>query len=449
MPFDISDITSPSDASDQATPIGAEGGRNSIRSTATNQTPGQITNAPHSVRVALLADSFLPHAGGSRVYYYNLFKHLAEDGRARVTVLTKKVEGWKEFDGSVRTDNFHVLRHSRPLPDWSYHQLPRILSPLLHTMHLVRSRRIDLLNTGDLFPQGVIGMWMKQLFGIPYLVFCHGEDLTQVDGRRYQPSVRNAIYHTAEAIIAANDLAVRNLIRVGISEHKIFKITPGVDTTKFSPARPDACLMEQYRLREKLVLLTVGRLVARKGHSLVLKALARVRAFLPPFHYLIVGEGPEHARLMELTHTLHLSSHVTFVGKVPDERLGDFYNLCDLFVLPNRNISGDQEGFGMVFIEANAAGKPVLGGSTGGASEAIIHDATGMLVDPEDIETLAGTIRLLLKSPDMRSRFGATGLRRARTEFSWSVRAAALRDLTLSVLRNVSGRSGYAAQEAR
>jgi len=387
------------------------------------------------MNLLVLADSFLPHAGGSRVYYHSLYRHMTEQFADRVTVLTKKVPGWEEFDALASGDALRIVRRFRPLPDWKYHQLPKLIPPLVQAALFVLSHQVDLIHAGDLFPQGVMAMWLKKTLGVPYFTYCHGEEITQTDYRRYQPRVRNAVYMASDAVIAANGFARANLLRIGVPEEKIFTILPGVDSERFAPRPPRPELVRQFGLQGKLTVLSVGRLVERKGHSMVLRALARIRHNIPPFQYLIVGEGPEKAAITALAGELGLSEQVTLAGKAQDERLADIYNLGDLFVLANRVVEGDLEGFGMVFLEANAAGKAVLGGRTGGTSEAVLDGSTGMLVDPESVDEIAGALHLLLSNADLRQRLGSAGLRRARAEFSWPLRARMLREVCQTVLR--------------
>jgi hypothetical protein len=130
-----------------------------------------------------------------------------------------------------------------------------------------------------------------------------------------------------------------------------------------------------------------------------------------------------------------LKRRVTFAGYVAAEQLPDIYNLCDIMLMPNRlEEDGDVEGFGIVFLEANAAGKPVIGGRTGGAAEAIADGSTGFLVNPNDHQEIAGSLRRLLEDPGLREKFGAAGVRRVRSDFSWETRAKILRKVSLDIL---------------
>jgi phosphatidylinositol alpha-1,6-mannosyltransferase len=384
------------------------------------------------MRIALLTDEFLPHAGGSRIYYYNLFKRISTVGD-EVTILTSKVLGWQEFDNKEQTQSFKIRRNFKSLRDLSYSQLPKIAGPMLTAGTFSVLHRPDVLHCGDLYPPGVIATILKKLFGIPFIAYCHGEDITLTDERRFQPKLRNMIYRSANAIIANGEFAVENLLRIGIKREKIHKITPGLDVSLFYPEAPDAELRQIYRTDGELVVMTVARLVSRKGHSRVIRALAKLSPDVPSFKYIIVGRGPLDAELRALTVELNLQDRVVFAGFVADDQLNHYYNLADIVVMPNTGDEGDVEGFGMVFLEANAAGKPVIGGRSGGTAEAIIDKETGFLVDPSDDQELRSALYSMLTDSELRRRMGLAGLQRAQTEFSWESRAKELRAISHTV----------------
>jgi phosphatidyl-myo-inositol dimannoside synthase len=384
------------------------------------------------MRIALLTDEFLPHAGGSRIYYYNLFRRISTMGD-EVTILTSKVSGWREFDNKEQTKFFRIKRNFRSLRDLSYSQLPKVVGPMLISVAFSIFHRPNVLHSGDLYPPGVIAIILQKLLGIPFIAYCHGEDITLTDERRFQPRLRNMIYRSANAIIANGDFAVQNLSRIGIESKKIHKITPGLDVSSFYPDTSNMELRQQYGIDGELVLMTVARLVSRKGHSRVIRALAKLRSGIPPFKYVIVGRGPLEAELRALTAQLNLEDRVVFAGFVADDALNRHYNLADIVVMPNTGDDGDVEGFGMVFLEANATGKPVIGGRSGGTAEAILDKETGFLVDPSDDQELHNALYALLTDGELRRRMGLAGLQRVQTEFSWESRAAELRTISHAV----------------
>lgn len=389
----------------------------------------------------LLADSFLPHGGGSRTYYYHLFREWTPD---RVTILTKKVPGWKEFDSRESNEYFQIVRRFQPVPSARYSQIPKAVPPLIQAIARAQSQRVDVVHSGDLFPQGLIALLLKRVWGLPYVAFCHGEEVAQTDRFRYQPSIRNRIYLSADAVVANAEYARNRLLNIGVESDRIYKITPGVDCNVFSPGQPDSGLQDRFGLRNRFVLLTVARLIPRKGHDMVLKAIANLASEFPDIRYLIVGLGPEERNLRQLATNLGIAEKVVFAGFVPDRQLPDCYRVSDVVVMPNREHNGDLEGFGITFLEASASAKPVIAGKSGGAPEAVADGVSGELVAPTDLQQLVAAIRGFLVDRGKAESMGAAGLTRARAEFDWKKRAQELRNLT----RMVAGRKERAAGAA-
>lgn len=382
-----------------------------------------------------MADCFLPHAGGSRVYYYNLYSRLAGRYGERVTVLTKKVPGSQEFDAQACREPLKIVRRFKPLPDLSAKHLPKIVMPLTEAMGRVLTGQVDVLHSGDIYPQGAIAIVLKKMFGLPYLAYCHGEDITLTERYDQQRRLRNRIYKHAERVVAACEFARQSLLKIGIGEERIVKITPGVDWERFSPRPKNEELLRRYGLGNSRVLMTVARLTPRKGHATVMRALARILAQVPDAKYLIVGTGPERQQLEQLAGELGISHAVRFAGYVAEQDLAEHYNLCDLFVMMNQEIDGDIEGFGMVFLEASSAGKPVIGGLSGGTQDSVVQGQTGFLVDPQDVKQVAAKLLLLLENKELREGFGATGRARAQSDFSWGTRAERLWELNRTIAR--------------
>jgi phosphatidylinositol alpha-1,6-mannosyltransferase len=169
------------------------------------------------------------------------------------------------------------------------------------------------------------------------------------------------------------------------------------------------------------VILTVGNLVARKGHDTTICALPRLLQRVPDVTYLIVGDGPNLNQLETLATRLGVRNRVIFAGRMADEVLAEVYALCDVFVMSSRvNLDEkDVEGFGIVFLEASACAKPVIGGRSGGVPEAIVDGVTGLLIDPNDPRQLSDTIALLLTDREFANRLGEQGRVRAVNDFSW------------------------------
>jgi phosphatidylinositol alpha-1,6-mannosyltransferase len=190
-------------------------------------------------------------------------------------------------------------------------------------------------------------------------------------------------------------------------------------------------------------VLTVGNLVERKGHDMVIQALAQVIRQVPGTTYLVVGDGPYRDHLDRLARAAGVRDRVVFAGRVDADRLPDIYALCDVFVMPSRirPTERDVEGFGLVFLEANACGKPVIGGRTGGIPEAIVDGKTGFLVEPESVPDIAGRLATVLTDPELAAEMGRQGRSRVQTGFSWVDAAARVQELVIGMVEGACART--------
>ncbi len=173
------------------------------------------------------------------------------------------------------------------------------------------------------------------------------------------------------------------------------------------------------------MLLTVGRLDERKGHDTIIASLPKILQREPDAVYLIVGKGRTLSHLQKLAKENGVEDKVIFAGYVPDEDLPDYYRLCDVFILANRitekdtTLAGDVEGFGIVFVEANSTGKPVIGCHSGGVVESVEDGKTGILVEPGNSEAIADAVIQLFGDEDKRKKMGEYGRERAVEKFEW------------------------------
>ena len=207
---------------------------------------------------------------------------------------------------------------------------------------------------------------------------------------------------------------------------RIVALYGGVDAERFRPDLDGSPIRARYGLEGKRVLLSVGRLVERKGVDTVFKALPTVLERCPEARYLVVGEGPYRAFLERLAADLDLGGKVVFAGHVAQDDLPLVYAAADVFVMASRVIeaNAEVEGFGLVFLEANACGKPVVGGRSGGVVDAVANGETGLLADPLNPEDVARALSALLCDPAYARRLGENGRRRVEREFRWPVLAA-------------------------
>jgi phosphatidylinositol alpha-1,6-mannosyltransferase len=265
-----------------------------------------------------------------------------------------------------------------------------------------------------------VAQCVKSFSSVPYLLYAHGEEILISRSSEKLRFLSAKVYGSAAAIIANSHHTKALLEDVGVRSEKIHVIYPGVDPENFRANREIVLQIRQrYNLGESPVLLTVGRLQRRKGQDMVIRALPHILRKFPTVKYIIAGTGEEASSLQQLAYNVGVGEKVIFAGYVPDSEQGAYYAACDVFVMPNRQIGPDIEGFGMVFLEAGAAGKPVIGGRSGGTGEAIIEGKTGLRIDGTDIEEIATAVRTLLADPARAQAMGEAGRRRVEEEFNW------------------------------
>jgi phosphatidylinositol alpha-1,6-mannosyltransferase len=192
----------------------------------------------------------------------------------------------------------------------------------------------------------------------------------------------------------------------------------GTDPERFRPLDASA-LRAELGLGDAFVFLSVARLVGRKGVDRVVRALAALQAPDPAPHLVVVGDGPERERLLALVGSLGLQQRVHFAGAVASDELPRWYNLADAFVLPTRSARPDVEGFGIVYLEASACGKPVIGARGSGVEDAILDGETGLLIDPEQPESLPNAMRALLQDRTRASALGHNGRLHVERHANW------------------------------
>ena len=269
--------------------------------------------------------------------------------------------------------------------------------------------------------EGHIGLLARSALGLPFIMFAHGNEILSLRKTEWQRPL--AALRSASAVLANSRYTAGLLHQLGVMPARVRIVRPGCDTDRFSPnAAGAAAYRELLRIEPNcFMLLTVANLVERKGHDMVLRAIAKLRHTIPRLIYVIAGEGAQEPILQRLAGELGVSDCVRFLGSVPAQDLPDLYAACDVFVMPARfrDSDNDVEGFGLVYVEASACEKPVIGGRSGGVEDAIADGKTGLLVDPLDVDELAASIERLWRHPELRASLGRSGRRRAEAELTW------------------------------
>jgi glycosyltransferase involved in cell wall biosynthesis len=234
--------------------------------------------------------------------------------------------------------------------------------------------------------------WLKRLAGVPYWVIAYGTDAWNID----RPTLQRALHHADKILSISGYTRDRLLKEQNLTPAKIALLPCTFDASRFQIGPKPQHLLNRYQLTtEQPIILSVGRLDSTqqyKGYDQILRTLPEIRRQIPNVHYILVGQGSDRPRIEQLIAQLNLQNCVTLAGFVPDDEIGDYYNLCDVFAMPSKG-----EGFGIVYLEALACGKPTLGGNQDGAIDALCHGELGALVDPEDLDVIARTLIQILQ----------------------------------------------------
>lgn len=396
-------------------------------------TAGPAAGAPPfaDARCLIVTNKFPPMIGGAGAIYAALAR--ASQGHIHVLCAWRDyatgetVPQWREHDATCGA-TVHRIRDIRPalhirsgllprLHRLTWHE-PAIRMRLLARLAALRLRHdYTAICIADDETVGWLIRPVQWLLRCRAVLYCHGDDLAERPGEARIRARRRRQFGIADGIVASSEAAARDLGRVfGVSRKRITLISNGVDTARYRPLPPDPQLAAAVGATGKRVVVTVGRLVPRKGVDTVIAALPALLPAYPDLHYLVVGDGPDGERLRALAETAGVAARVHFVGAVPADDVPRYLALAELMVMPHRQeADGEEEGTPLVFLEASACAKPVIAGRTGGAPDLVADGVTGLCVDGADGAAVADAIRRMLDNPDWARRLGAAGLERARS----------------------------------
>lgn len=355
---------------------------------------------------------FPPRIGGVSTYYENMCAYLPPE---HLLVLAPQCSGDQIFDKNqkYRIYRKNVISRSR----WIW---PKWLRSIRLVENIIDKHGIEFLLVGNILPLGTVALILKQKKKIPYGVCIHGMDITVPKGRK--KILLKKILKNAERIIANSQFMKKKIVDFGVSPRTVEVVYP---CPNINPNTDEFLVQElriKYRLEEKKVLLTVGRLMERKGHSMVIRSIFQIKKIFPHIIYLIAGEGPCRKDIEKLVDTYDLKTNIILLGLVDDRVLKSLYELCDVFIMtPYELQNNDIEGFGTVYLEAAIFGKPSVASISGGIPEAVIDEKTGLLVQPRNAAEITQALLKLLKNPSYANRLGMQAMERVHREFKWNI----------------------------
>ncbi|MFN2506443.1 MAG: glycosyltransferase family 4 protein [Acidimicrobiales bacterium] len=354
----------------------------------------------------LVTNDFPPKIGGIQSYLWELWRRLPPD---RVTVLTTPYAGDVEFDDAQP----YRVERARQRVLWPTPALTQQIRDLADEVGA------GLVVLDPALPLSLVGRHLRR----PYAVVVHGAEVS-VPGRLPggQAALRQVL-RGASLVIACGEFVLSEVYRAAGGQVPSVIVPPGVDLARFRPLSDDerAAGRALYGLPpEGKVVVALTRLVPRKGIDVLIAASSLLMSRHPDLTLVVGGTGRDAPRLARLASKT--GAPVRFLGRLSEDRLPTFLGCADVFAMPCRNRWGglEQEGFGIVFLEAAACGIPQVAGLSGGSAEAVTHGESGLVVrSPEDPVRVAGALDALLDDEQLRTRLGRGARRRAEERFDY------------------------------
>ena len=368
-------------------------------------------------KVLVLTENFPPVSGGSGRWFWELYSRLPKE---QYLILADDVQGASEFDS---THQLNILRIPLKSTEWglkSIRGLKFYWRVFWQIRKIIKQHHITHLHCGRVIHEGVTAWLLKLITGTPYLCYVHGEDVeTAATSGEHNLMVKQVCKH-AELLIcnSHNSASIVKRLNYG-SDDKINVLHPGVDASLFVPSAADDEFKQQMGWQGRKVIITVGRLQARKGQDMMLRATALLKQQFPDILYAIIGRGECLESLKALTAELSINEYVQFLTDVSDAQMIQCYQQSDMFILPNRTIGNDIEGFGMVLVEAQACGKPVIAGDSGGTKETMLVNQSGLVIDCTDAQLISTMVAKLLADPKSSLQMGKIGRKHVESELDW------------------------------
>lgn len=369
-----------------------------------------------------ITNDFGPRAGGIETFVHGLIERLPQDS---VIVYTSAQPNAEKFDEAwLKNYGVEVIRDRSKilLPT------PRVIR---NCQKIIRDRKLTRVAFGAAAPLGVMARAMRKAGGQKIVALTHGHEVWWAK----VPPFSLAIKYMSRDLDAITYLG--NYTKSEISkalkkndESKLVQIAPGIDVEHFVPIDASR-LRAELGLEDKSVIISVGRLVHRKGQDKLIAALPKIKAMVPNVHLVLVGIGPHQKYLEKLAQKLQISDCITFIGRINYAELPRYICLGDIFAMPSRSrfFGLEVEGLGIVYLEASACGLPVVGGMSGGAPDAVLAGETGVVVDGTNSDEIATACIELLNNPELCALMGSNGrewiIENWRWEI-WATRYAAL-----------------------
>ena len=361
-----------------------------------------MEHAVYSAKKVLLVTNDLgPRAGGIETFVLGLIEGLPKDS---LIIYTSSQKGDKAFDAQLLEKFGAVVIRDRAkmlLPT------PRITRK---AVKILKQQQIKNVWFGAAAPLALMAGKLRSAGASNIVALTHGHEVWWAKIPILK-SLLKKIIKDVDHLGYLGDFTKGEIAKISNQPQKFLQIAPGIDTEHFAPKSARGDLIEKYRLDGRRVIVSVGRLVHRKGQDELVKAMPKILEQFPDAILLFVGEGPIKQMLFNSAKQLGVLPKVVFAGRVSHHDLPDYICLGEIFAMPVRSrFSGlEVEGLGIVYLEASACGLPVIVGNSGGAVDAVLDKKTGLLVDGTKSDQIADAICELLANPERAKQMGAAG----------------------------------------
>ncbi|GJQ57860.1 MAG: glycosyltransferase family 4 protein [Candidatus Scalindua sp. AMX11] len=385
------------------------------------------------MKTLLISEIFPPKTGGSGRWFFEVYSRLS---RKDYIICAGNDEEADAFDSG---SDVNIIRLPLSLSDWGVINPKCMFAYLrlfLRILIIIRREGVEAIHCGRSLPEGLLGWLVWKFTKIPFLCYVHGEELATFQKSRELVWLSRKVF-TGATYIIVNSRNTKRLLTdyLPTIEKKIQILHPGVNVNYFKPVSANKTIRSELGWKNRLVILTVGRLQRRKGHDVAILSLKAVKNTFPNVLYAIAGAGEEREPLEHLVNEDGLNENVQFLGEIDDETLLKCYQQCDLFLLANREVDGDIEGFGMVLVEAQSCGKPVIAGDSGGTIETMIPGKSGLIIDCRESTRLATALNQLLDESDTRKSMGRNAVKWVNENFDWNSLVVKAEDLFGNISR--------------
>ena len=367
-----------------------------------------------SEKTLFVTNDFGPRAGGIETFIIGLIERLP---KSSIIVYTSAQENTDAYDGQWLSDfGVEVIRDRTKilLPT------PRVNRAVAR---IVKQRGIKTVAFGAAAPLAWMSPTLRKAGAQRIVALTHGHEVWWAKVFPFNLIMRR-IGSTTNALTYLGEFT-RTAISKSLTSKSaaaMQKIAPGIDVEHFMPIDASP-LRQSLGLSDKKVIVSVGRLVHRKGQDFLIESMPQILQSVPEAHLLLVGQGPYRSHLEKLANKLSLSESITFVGRILYDKLPNYLSAADVFVMPSRSrfFGLEVEGLGIVYLEASACGIPVVAGNSGGAPDAVLEGVTGLCVDGTDVNHIAQAVIEICSDAKRASQMGAAGRNWIVDQWRWEI----------------------------